>query len=49
MIRRILIHGAQQIVTVTREKGEKFLCRRDMNEIGVLKSSQIGLSLMIEK
>ena len=49
MIRRILIHGAQQIVTITRHQGEPFLIGKDMQEIGIMRSSQIGLSLVIEK
>lgn len=49
MNRRILIHGARQIVTVTRQHGEKFLRGKDMQEIGIRKSTNIGLSLMIEK
>ena len=46
---RTLIYGARQIVTVTRNRDEKVLCGKDMNNIGSIKSNEIGLSLMIEK
>ncbi|CAF0814620.1 unnamed protein product [Rotaria sordida] len=45
---RTLIYGARQIVTVTRNNNEKFLCGKDMHAIGVIKSDAGGLSLMIE-
>jgi len=46
---RTLIHGARQIVTVTWNKDEKFLCGKDMQNIGIIKSNKDDLSLMIEK
>jgi hypothetical protein len=46
---RTLIYGARQIVTVTRSKNEKVLCGKDMHDIGIMKSDENGLSLMIEK
>ena len=49
MMSRTLIYGARQIVTVTRSSDEKFLCGKDMHDIGVIKSDTVGLSLMIEK
>lgn len=49
MTRRILIHGARQIVTVTRRREEKYLCGKDMQEIGIIKANGVGLSLLIEK
>ena len=49
MMRRTLIHGARQIVTVTREHGETCLRGKAMHDIGVLKSTSVGLSLVIEK
>ena len=49
MIRRVLIHGARQIVTVTRQPEEKYLCGKDMHEIGIIQSNGGGLSLVIEK
>lgn len=49
MVSRTLIYGARQIVTVTRNNQEKFLCGKDMKAIGILKSDTTGLSLMIEK
>ena len=49
MMSRVLIYGARQIVKVTRNSDEKFLCGKDMHDIGIIKSNTIGLSLMIEK
>jgi hypothetical protein len=49
MIRRVLIHGAEQIVTVTRHRGEPYLIGKDMNDIGVVQSNTHGLSVVIEK
>jgi hypothetical protein len=49
MMLRTLIHGARQIVTVTRNSNEKFLCGKDMHNIGIIKADTVGLSLMIEK
>jgi len=49
MTLRTLIYGAKQIVTVTRSSAEKFLCGKDMHNIGIIKSDAVGLSLMIEK
>ena len=49
MISRTLIYGARQIVTVTRNRDERFLCGKDMQAIGIIKSGAVGLSLMIEK
>lgn len=49
MTLRTLIHGARQIVTVTRNNNEKFLCGNEMHNIGIIKSDDVGLSLMIEK
>ncbi len=46
---RTLIYGAKQIVTITHNRNEKFLCGKDMNNIGIIKSNEGGLSLMIEK
>jgi len=46
---RTLIYGARQIVTVTRSSNETFLCGKDMQNIGIIKSNDAGLSLMIEK
>jgi hypothetical protein len=46
---RTLIYGARQIVTVTRTNNERFLCGKDMHDIGILKSDTVGLSIMIEK
>jgi hypothetical protein len=46
---RTLISGARQIVTVTRNSNERFLCGKDMHNIGIIKSNDGGLSLMIEK
>ena len=46
---RTLIYGARQIVTVTRSRDEKLLRGKEMNNIGSIKSSGVGLSLMIEK
>ncbi len=46
---RTLIFGARQIVTVTRSSNEEFLCGKDMQNIGIIKSNDGGLSLMIEK
>ncbi|CAF3677040.1 unnamed protein product [Rotaria socialis] len=48
MTLRTLIYGARQIVTVTRNNDEKFLCGKDMQAIGIIKSDTVGLSLMIE-
>jgi len=44
---RTLIYGARQIVTVTRSSNETFLCGKDMQNIGIIKSNDAGLSLMI--
>ncbi len=49
MMLRTLIYGAREIVTVTRKRDEKFLCGKDMHNIGIMKSNLVGLSLMIEK
>lgn len=49
MMSRTLIYGARQIVTVTRSNDEKLLCGKDMHNIGIIKSNEVGLSLMIEK
>lgn len=49
MTLRTLIYGARQIVTVTRSNEEKYLCGKDMHNIGIIKSDTVGLSLMIEK
>ncbi len=46
---RTLIYGAKQIVTITHSRDEKFLCGKDMDNIGIMKSNLVGLSLMIEK
>jgi hypothetical protein len=46
---RTLIYGAKQIVTITHSRDEKFLCGKDMHNIGIMKSNLVGLSLMIEK
>lgn len=50
MIRRLLIHGSQQIVTVTNQPGEKFLRGENMQKIGIQEAIDgVGLSLLIEK